>query len=319
MTEIHILPVRPHGAEQATRLLADLTNAHARGQDLGSRVVHIRVGGEALQKLSVQFPNQIEDLERLLGLNGLQNHVCLALRLRFSVCCLSGSFPGLQVLLPPFGICGTAFEMRSVCDRLMRPSPERPCDDVSGLNTPLREADRDAADLLHRPADQGGAWPRPSPSFLGRCVGVMADHCQQGEGHHHQADVSVPAMPGAGLVVSEPEFGLGHFECTLDAPTSSLDADQGLDRRASRAPGGEVGLRAVSQAAPDQEPPRPQASLVVGGTIEVGSFAGGPIVQPRALRSVARRQARPGRRSEAVRVRLAVPATGGLSIQDLNR
>ena len=39
----------------------------------------------------------------------------------------------------------------------MRPSPERPCDDVSGLDAPLREPDRDAADLLHRPADQ---WAR---------------------------------------------------------------------------------------------------------------------------------------------------------------
>ena len=116
----------------------------------------------------------------------------------------------------------------------------------------------------------------------------MADHRQQGEGHHHQADVSVPAVPGAGLVVSEPEFGLGRLERILDAPTSSLDADQGLDRRAGRAPGREVGALAVSQAAPDQEPPRPQAGLVVG-TIEVGQFAVGPVVQPRVLRPVARR------------------------------
>ena len=131
----------------------------------------------------------------------------------------------------------------------------------------------------------------------------MADHRQQGKGHHHQADVSVPAVPGAGLVVSEPEFGLGRLERILDAPTSSLDADQGLDRRAGRAPGREVGPLGVSQAAPDQEPPRPQAGLVVG-TIEVGQFAVGPVVQPRALRPVARRQTRPGRRSKAVRDRL---------------
>ena len=37
----------------------------------------------------------------------------------------------------------------------MRSSPERPCDDVSGLDAALGEADRDAADLLDRPADQG--------------------------------------------------------------------------------------------------------------------------------------------------------------------
>jgi hypothetical protein len=38
--------------------------------------------------------------------------------------------------------------------RLMRPSPERPCDDVSGLDAPLRQPHHDAADLLDRPADQ---------------------------------------------------------------------------------------------------------------------------------------------------------------------
>jgi hypothetical protein len=32
--------------------------------------------------------------------------------------------------------------------RLMRPSPERPCDDMGGLDAPLRQPHRDAADLL---------------------------------------------------------------------------------------------------------------------------------------------------------------------------
>ena len=44
----------------------------------------------------------------------------------------------------------------------MRASPERPCDDVSGLNVPLRHPHDDAADLLDRPADQGAC------SFGGR-------------------------------------------------------------------------------------------------------------------------------------------------------
>ena len=37
---------------------------------------------------------------------------------------------------------------------LMGASPERPCDDVGGLDAPLRELYGDAADFLDRPADQ---------------------------------------------------------------------------------------------------------------------------------------------------------------------
>jgi hypothetical protein len=38
--------------------------------------------------------------------------------------------------------------------RLMRASPERPRDDVGGLDAPLRQPYGEAADLLDRPADQ---------------------------------------------------------------------------------------------------------------------------------------------------------------------
>ena len=37
---------------------------------------------------------------------------------------------------------------------LMGSPPERPCDDVSGLDTPSGKAYCDAADFLDRPADQ---------------------------------------------------------------------------------------------------------------------------------------------------------------------
>ena len=102
----------------------------------------------------------------------------------------------------------------------------------------------------------------------------------------------------------QPEFGLCGLERVLDAPAPSLDRHQGRERRAGRAPGREVGALAVAQAAADQQPPRPHTGLVVVGTIEVGQFAVGPVVQPRALLSVSRRQAHPGRGSEAVRDRL---------------
>lgn len=132
----------------------------------------------------------------------------------------------------------------------------------------------------------------------------MADYRQQSEGNHDQADVPVPTVPGTGFIVSEPEFGLGRLERVLDAPTPSFDADQGLDQRAGWAPGREVGPLAIAQAAADQEPLRPRPGLVIGGPIEVGQFTKGPVVQPRALRPMARRQARPGRGSQAIRDRV---------------
>src|SRR6204780_1246138 len=39
-------------------------------------------------------------------------------------------------------------------DGLMCASPDGPCNDVSGVDPSLREADGDAADFLDRPADQ---------------------------------------------------------------------------------------------------------------------------------------------------------------------
>ena len=47
-----------------------------------------------------------------------------------------------------------SFEMGAACFGLMGASPERPCDDVGGLDAPLGEPDGDAADFLDRPADQ---------------------------------------------------------------------------------------------------------------------------------------------------------------------
>ena len=113
----------------------------------------------------------------------------------------------------------------------------------------------------------------------------MADHHQQSEGHHHQADVPMPAVPGAGLVVGEPEFGLGRLERVLDRPTPALDCRQGRDRRAGRAPRREVRSLAIAEAAADEKPSRPQAALIVVGTIKVGQFAVGrfcKVMQARA-------------------------------------
>ena len=48
----------------------------------------------------------------------------------------------------------SSFEMGAARFGLMGTAPERPCDEVGGLDAPLCEFDGDAADFLHRPADQ---------------------------------------------------------------------------------------------------------------------------------------------------------------------
>src|SRR3546814_12736158 len=44
-------------------------------------------------------------------------------------------------------------EMRSLCLGLIGSSPERPCDDVGGVDPALRHPRCDASDFLDRPAD----------------------------------------------------------------------------------------------------------------------------------------------------------------------
>src|ERR1700680_3003476 len=46
------------------------------------------------------------------------------------------------------------FEVSALSFRLVGSAPERPCDDVCGLNPLLSESDGDAADFLDRPTDQ---------------------------------------------------------------------------------------------------------------------------------------------------------------------
>ena len=55
------------------------------------------------------------------------------------------------------------FEMRFLCCGLMSAPPERPCDDIGGLNAFSRETLSYAADFLDRPTDEIG------------CLGVALD------------------------------------------------------------------------------------------------------------------------------------------------
>ena len=52
---------------------------------------------------------------------------------------------------------------------------------------------------------------------------MMPDGGRHGEGEHDERDVAMPAVPGAALVVVEPEFVLGRLEAILDRPAMSFD------------------------------------------------------------------------------------------------
>jgi hypothetical protein len=87
----------------------------------------------------------------------------------------------------------------------------------------------------------------------------MSNGSHHAKGQHHERDVPVPAMPGAGLVVSQTEFRLGGLERILDRPAPPFHSHQRLNRSASRAPGGEERELSIVQAATDQKPPCPHA------------------------------------------------------------
>src|SRR3954447_22876300 len=107
---------------------------------------------------------------------------------------------------------------------------------------------------------------------LGRLVvRMMADRCQHGERQHHQRDMTVP---GASFIMIKAQFVLAGLETVFDVPALPFHRDQRLDAGASRAPGGEVGARAISEVTPDQQAAGPQSTLpaVVVAGLEIGQF-----------------------------------------------
>src|SRR3954466_9542085 len=70
-------------------------------------------------------------------------------------------------------------------------------------------------------ATSGRAAGPPTHSrgrFLGCGIRATAGDGEDGKGEHDERDVTVPAVPGAGLVVVEAEFGLRGLESVLDSP-----------------------------------------------------------------------------------------------------
>jgi hypothetical protein len=68
-----------------------------------------------------------------------------------------------------------SLEVRSLCFGLVSASPERPCDDASGLDAALRELEGDTTDFLDRPADQERRLiDRRGNVFLGPIAAALA-------------------------------------------------------------------------------------------------------------------------------------------------
>ena len=131
--------------------------------------------------------------------------------------------------------------------------------------------------------------------FWGRPVCLMSDGRHHGEGEHDQRDVTMPAMPGSGLVVVEPELVLGGLEAILDCPAMTFDTDQCLNRCSRRTPGGEVGEIAIGDIASDQQAARPQTMVFIVELFgfKVGQLEVAPVMQARAFGSGTCRQALP--------------------------
>ena len=136
--------------------------------------------------------------------------------------------------------------------------------------------------------------------FFGRLlVGLMLNGGHHGEDEHDERDVTMPAVPGSGFVVVEPELVFGCLEAVLDRPAMALDVDQGLDRSPCRTPSGEVGEIAIGDITPDQQAscPKDLAVMVRLFAFEIGQFEVTPVMQSWSFGSSTGRQAPPVRSS----------------------
>src|ERR687894_854832 len=211
----------------------------------------------------------------------------------------------------------SSLQVRALCGGLVGASPERPGDDVGGLDASLGEADGDAPDLLDRPADEvwclrasrigffGGvgalAWWRMTASMAKASMTSETCRCQP-----CQERVSLWSRPSSFLAVSNrgprPAAAGPGWEAVLDCPAVPLDLDQDLDPGPGRAPGREEGELAIGDGTADQQAPRPQAGEVVAvfSGLEVGQLQVGPVVEPWTLGAIAGREAHPRRSGQCL-------------------
>src|ERR1043165_3812711 len=94
----------------------------------------------------------------------------------------------------------------------------------------------------------------------------MSDHRHHCECEHHKRNVTMPAMPGAGFIVIEPELVFGGLETVLDRPATSFDADESIYCGAGRTPGREERQVSIGDVASNQKSPCPGS---VGPVVEL--------------------------------------------------
>ena len=58
----------------------------------------------------------------------------------------------------------------------------------------------------------------------------MLNSRHHGEGKHDERDMTMPAMPGPGLVMVETEFVLGGLEAIFDGPAVAFDTHECRNR-----------------------------------------------------------------------------------------
>ena len=96
-------------------------------------------------------------------------------------------------------------------------------------------------------------------SFWGRYVICpVSDGGHHGKGEHDQRHMAVPAMPGAGFVVIEPQLVLGGLKAVFNRPAMPFNRHETLDSCARRAPCREERHVAVSNVATDQQSAGPK-------------------------------------------------------------
>src|SRR5580693_8900316 len=71
----------------------------------------------------------------------------------------------------------------------------------------------------------------------------MLDGSHHGKGEHDERDVTMPAVPGSGFVVVEPELVFGCLEAILDCPAMALDVISPTAISPTSPPGVRQGLR----------------------------------------------------------------------------
>ena len=79
--EIHVLPSTGLATEQVSRIVTELTEAHAAGVNLGSRVPHIQANSDALLELHDNLERELAGLwSALEQLGGRGRHAGVMLR-----------------------------------------------------------------------------------------------------------------------------------------------------------------------------------------------------------------------------------------------